>query len=145
MLFISLLLFLASCGNPTIGSEGFDMNGSWDFTSPVRAKFSDIQNTDSYMAAAIKLTYSDDFPFENIYLKAVITCKSDTLLNNIKSYDLQNDLGQWIGNNDGRNYTIKLNLMDSIDANTTDIHVKLEQYSREDKLTGIQTVKILIE
>jgi len=143
---IFIILFFqigGGCGHQDIiDSHAFRMNGSWDFEHPVETRFSYSENEN--LKLSLSLTHTDGFPYKNIYLRSTLSLH-DTIQEEINSYPLQNDLGQWLGSKKGESYNINLLLFNRIEYDPSGIDIKIEQYTREDKLKGVEFAKIIIE
>lgn len=93
---------------------------------------------------SLRLFHSDDYGYENIYLKLIAYHKSDTIYNNVVSIDLMNDSGMWAGNQSGKLRSIEYPLNGlSLDENGL-LGIEVAQYSRDDFLRGIEKIEVLV-
>ena len=144
LIFIILFFQLGGgCGHQNIiDSQAFPMYGMWDFEHPVKTRFSYSENEN--LKLTLSLTHTDGFPYKNIYLRSTVSLH-DTIQEEIKSYPLQNDLGQWLGSKKGESYKINLLLFNRIENDPSGIDIKIEQYTREGKLKGVEFAEIIVE
>ena len=145
VLIISLFCSLCiSCvDNTLIDTHSKVIGGSWDFSDPFDHNF----NLDEYPSTNVSavVRYSEEFPYENLYLRSTITSQSDTIYHDIESFMLQNELGQWKGKKKGELYKIKLPITQNINSTSGQLGIRIEQFSRDQLLNGIQSIELIVE
>ena len=144
ILIIFVFQILFSCTPETIiDSKNFDFKEGWNFTNSLVAEFNDLDESHNSINVSLRLKYLHDFPYENIYLRTTIISQNDTIVKEVKSFELQNEVGQWKGKKVGNGYSIKYPLINS--SKTSNLRIEVEQYSRDQILMGIESAEIIIE
>ena len=141
--FFILGVFIVSCGDRNVDSTTFDHLEPWSYSDVLRG----ILKKDSAatpVTAKILVNYDDDFPYENLYIKCILTEGPDTIVNLVQSIPLQNDIGQWMGKKKGGDYEVSHTLSDSIRSDKSEIDFEIIQYSRDNKLSGINSIKVVL-
>ena len=138
--YLILLLFL-SC-NP-IGLKVISTQEINTWATEEGVIFEDIQ-IDSNDQLVIILEYSNDYDFENIYLKMIVSSDDQAIIEeDVFSIQLLDENGKWMGKTSG-NY---IKILHPIDINNrleldSPVHLEFFQYSRSKVLKHIKSLGI---
>jgi len=141
---IILSMVFTSCSeNHTYSFENKISNNTWKFLDPV-AFSPEIDDNGAY-DIALQIDYGEFYAFENIYLRITdnFTGKlhSDTI-----GFNLSNKYGFWNGKKSGDFYSSNLLLRKSfIFPSNGKYNFKVEQFTREDSLKEINSVKLFVD
>ena len=86
--------------------------------------------------------HSEDYSFENLYIKVIVRDDENNQREEIISLDLMNDLGHWVGKQSKNGRTATFGLPQLPKDNHTTLSFDIYQYSREEILTGIISLGI---
>lgn len=144
-LYISLilLLFCQSCQNTDISySEKIDLSFE-GWTQDHHLVFDDLNVADNE-ELSIRITHSNNYKFENIYLKVEAFQDTSLVYTDIFSIPLTNDQGQWLGASKGDSRLAEMALAESLRTLKTS-RILVSQYSREPVLKGIEQIELLVQ
>lgn len=137
-LFVLIALFLlASCGNADIKYQ--DVEGqAWKTENQLRFTVSaEEMNTGT---PSIYIRHTDDYPFQNLWLK--VSCEPKDSALNFSRYEFQlaQPTGQWLGKKRGAVYSLVSPLENLACSDTCELVI--EQNMRANPLVGVQSVGI---
>lgn len=138
------LLFLFGCGD-AIYSEKVERNeDAWAYKDIETFKF-EAPDTQNLYDIQLTLTHSKDFDYQNLYLRLhTIFPKGDTIRQPF-SIDLSDKFGQWLGQCGANSCSLTSVLQPSARFEQFGTYQLLfEQYSREDSLSGVQSLEVSI-
>ncbi len=143
-LLLFLLIFVFSCGDNHYfyKEKEMDEDNIWTYDNYFQADF-DVQDSMPY-DIYLELKHTDDYPFENIYLRIIDNFKAvkDT---DVVNMNLSDTYGIWYGNKNGNTYTYPSLLRKSFKFSNKGLHsIKIEQFTRRDSLEGVATVRFYI-
>jgi gliding motility-associated lipoprotein GldH len=147
LIFLFLIgIGMAACNDPyvfkaeqPIGTEGWSYTDTLDFRVPVT-------DTTQLYNLYIRFTHADTFPNQNIYIKLYTRFPDGKRVSRLRSFDLFDVEGKPIGHCSGDRCETKLLLQDKLYFNQIGEHlITLEQFTRANPLTGIQSLGILLE
>ena len=104
----------------------------------------DIDDPSDFIEVEVTVNYNESFPYENLYIKYLLKAENEPLLEEVKSLQLQNELGQWTGKKNNSGYSQKFILIDSLSSSSPIIDFEIFQYSRIENLSGINSLSIRI-
>jgi len=141
----SLLLYLISfgaCSDQNIVSEHkveIPENG-WDTNFELS-----IVNVspDGAKKVSAKVVHNSDYGYENLYLSTILVQERDTIYNDLVNISLMDNLGTWIGAQQGRNFAAS-KAISSINPSKGPISLYLKQYSREELLQNIESISLVL-
>ncbi len=135
------LLSSLSCGNDAIIYNEIRETGAW--SEEEKISFSDIsQQENSEMI--LRVSYAEDYGFENLYLKASFYYHSQLQQTKIFSIQLMDINGMWLGRQSGKFRTVDHVLDHEIDENLKFTDLEIIQYSRESMLKGVKQIQLLV-
>lgn len=137
------VLCILSCTESALDKSTHDLNGNWTHDNVLSGDLS----TSQAMAkrVALNIDFSESFPFENLYINYTLVQGQDTIASKTKSIPLQNDIGQWQGEKSGPTYSYT-SVLEQIELSSSSepIRYRIEQYSRENTLNGLNKISILL-
>ena len=141
--FILICSFLCSCDNASDEFVESEELNPWIYTKDFTASFTSKSQEARAYRADLCIDHNDAYPFENLYVKYTIISDRDTIRSGIKSFMLQNEIGQWIGKQERNERYHSMHVLDdSIKESYSNLHVVISQYSRMDTLVGIEQISI---
>ncbi len=140
----SAITLLSSCNGSTLYEKHMELEkNKWAFSEPFKSEF-DLQLADT-VDININITHTDDYPYENIYLRLTQNLgkyeKVDTI-----TFNLSDKYGHWKGNKtwgDGYNYSFSY--LKNCHISRKHNSLKIEQFTRNDTLKGLNKIGITIE
>ncbi len=137
------VLLLTSCEKGYLHSITSENLNPWIYPEEVRVSFQPKLEGSETLRTDILVEHNGDFPFENLYIKYHILAQGDTIGNGVKSLQLQDQFGQWIGKQKKKKqYRSTHVLMDGIQPDFETLDLTVIQYSRMDTLPGIRAITI---
>ena len=143
---LPVLIFIAfSCGNKHtfVVEKEMPENDIWTFENPLDTGFEAAKDIpfDIYF----ELVHTDDYPFENIYLR-IVDDFEDKIDTDIVNLNLANPYGIWYGEKSGGEYTFSALLRKKFKFENSDKHtIKIEQFTRKDSLEGVKSVRFYLD
>ena len=108
-------------------------------------RFNVAVNQQNQMPFQIENTYTDDYPFQNIYLRIWTKSPSGIIQDTLLLDSLSNNLGEWKTKGSGK-YVCAFSHYDALKwAEVGNYSVKMIQYMRKDTLYGIKSVSVIAE
>lgn len=88
------------------------------------------------------IEHTEDYKYENLYIKTQLVQKNDTILSELISVQLLGPNGTWIGKKNGksRNVTVPISINREFSSEEK-MHLEVHQYSRERALDGIVSIR----
>lgn len=112
-------------------------NDEWRYDDPISFSF-DIVDTTKTFDIILKVDHTDQYPYQNLYVKTTSQIPGDTAIVQNLSLELANQAGFWIGSCSGANCTIEIPIQSRIHFNQLGLYqIDLEQYTRTDTLKGL--------
>lgn len=99
---------------------------------------------DSGKEATLHILHSKEYGFENIYLESITTVAGDTIQKNVFSVPLMTSEGIWKGTQKGDHFEVAHSITTYIEA-VKDATILINQYSRENILDGVQSLRLSIK
>ena len=147
-IFTGLIFFIVvftACNNDVILQEtkNFD-NQEWIFSSPFNMNFA-VQDKSRKYDIYYFITHSEDYPFQNIYLRITDDFSGKTRIDTV-SIELMTKTGFWKGEKKHGffRYEVPLHKNFLFPENKDSFHIKIEQFTRRDTLRGIKNTGIVI-
>lgn len=139
----SLNLILFSCNNKEVYSTELNCgNEQWDMKNPLKAQFM-IDDTTKLYDIGISLTHTDEYPFQNIYLRIVDDFTGKSIVDTI-NINLSNEYGKWIGKGTNEK-KIQTLLRKSFKFNKNGkYNIKIEQFTRNSILKDIRKIEFSV-
>ena len=102
----------------------------------------DNLNIDESSQVILGIDHTEDYKYENLYIKTQLIQKSDTILSELISVQLLGPNGKWIGKKDGKSriVTVPLTIHRGFSSDEK-MHLEVHQYSRERVLDGIVSIR----
>lgn len=126
-------------------SYGFSSQ-NWGYDDAKSFSF-EIDDSTQVFDMILKLEHTDEFPYQNLYLKTATQFPSDTLVEQLLSLEISDEAGNWFGTCSGANCSISIPIQTNVHFSESGIYnLSLEQYTRTDSLNGIKRISLsLIE
>jgi len=142
---IFLISIFFSCSQQYCYENELVLKDGWAFNEAFVNNVDIDKSRCPNVSAHLELTHTDMYPFENIYLRVSVVEEGKDAVEEVISFSLQDDLGAWIGDKKGETYKALLNLPIAIPGTVSDSYIlKVEQYTREDTLKGVEAVRLVI-
>jgi len=141
-----LLLSFCSCTEQYCYENDIKFEEGWSFDHSFVSEIGQEDFRCPHVSGHLIISHTDDYPFENIYLRLSVTQKENITKEQVVSFPLQDDLGRWLGNQKNDSYQAQLSLpfeMPSVIGSDSYI-LKIEQYTREDLLKGVKGLKLVL-
>ncbi len=144
ILIISSLLFISSCNQNSIYTNYFDFNEEiWNSDSSIVFSFNsrDAEN----IRLNLGISYSNDYPFQNLYTSYSLVDSSNSILENkMIEYQLfDRKYGFPLGDGIFKNFIVDSLIIDSISINkNSEYKFIITQSMRDDVLKGISRVSL---
>lgn len=149
--FASLVLFISILGVLGCSSEKVyapfptkDLSKGWSYSDSL--VFSGMKREDAKENQKLKLriSVSDTFEFENIYLKANLSGVQDADNSKVFSVQLADKFGNWMGKCNGSTCTIDYELEEVISLSyQEEIEISISQWTRDSILKGISELQLV--
>ncbi len=142
--FFCLLMFSYSCQkNYAFSQSQLIPEGVWTYQNILKYEF-DIPDTESLYDLYLEIDYLTSFPYQNVYVNIFTGQNPMEMKETQLSLDLSNKLGIWKGDCTEERCTYLMPLQKSIFFQKTGKQLLwIEQYSRDEQLRGIQSVKVV--
>lgn len=144
IIIISSLLFISSCNQNSIYTNYFDFNEEiWNSDSSIVFSFNsrDAEN----IRLNLGISYSNDYPFQNLYTSYSLVDSSNSILENkMIEYQLfDRKYGFPLGDGIFKNFIVDSLIIDSISINkNSEYKFIITQSMRDDVLKGISRVSL---
>ena len=143
-LFCFFILFYACAETPFFESKIDIPDAVWSYN--YKPSFTvPVTDTTQKQDLFLELKHSPEFGYQNLYLKINTQFPNGEIKEEQLSIDLANNMGDWIGKCNGANCQINIYLLENFKfSEPGDYKFSFEQYSRSDKLEGIQSLNFKI-
>jgi len=143
--FVFALVFL-SCGPNLIYNQKFEIPESqWAYADTLDFNFN-IPDTTSIYNIFLEVTHSTEFSKQNFYVLIHTQFPSGDRIREQVSLELSNQAGFWFGDCGSESCTLSIPLQEGAYFNQPgDYKITIEQYSRNPKLEGINSLALKIE
>lgn len=145
ILILLTVISLQSCGSKSVYEKQINFeNAIWDEDSIHNFNFN-ITNNGKYNVY-VSIKSKTDYPFSNLYLKAILKSEKSTLKNSLQEIILfDKKTGKPYGKGFAGIMENKFYSINNIELKEGKHTFTLQQYMREKKLTGILSVGVTIE
>ena len=119
--------------------------GCWDVKDTLNLEF-ESNDTSKVYALGFPITFSDDYPFNNIYLHAILRSPSGEESNIPAEFVLSDPAGNWLSEPEGDLIPFQLKVSDGLRFNQTGKYtLRLVHFMRDDALCGVQSAGIFLD
>jgi gliding motility-associated lipoprotein GldH len=147
LLFLIVVTILATIGcqpSPYYSNDLIIDDGSWDQADELVGTF-EIVDTVSRYNLYLDLDHSTDYRYENIYLQIETQFPHKDPVTQVLPIDIANKKGQWYGKCGSKSCKLRVVLRDKTKFEALgNYQIKISQHSREDQLTGVNAVELLV-
>lgn len=142
-LFGFLAFLITSCGDRALESSRIYPAGNiWTYSDTLDLSF-DISDTTDIYDLSLTVEHSEDYPWENLYVKVHNVFPDNDTLSRPVSLELADRRGQWQGDCSGSMCEAVIDLQRSVYfPQTGRYQIWVEQFMRQDSIPGIKSVKI---
>jgi len=144
---ILLLLILYSCDSKNYLFEETKPieKGAWTYNNTLDFTF-DIQDTTTIYNIYLALDHTNDYPYQNLYLKVHTLFPSGKKMERPVSFELADKYGQWYGECGSETCRLLVPFQSKTYFNAIGKHtITLEQYMRKDPIEGIEGLSLMVE
>ncbi len=134
-----LILFVSCSDQKTYFSQSATI-GEWPSQRVIHFKEIPASHGDELVA---RIEHSDQYGYENLYLKVSLSAKTETLLDTLINIPLMDDQGFWLGQKRKGSWVAEHKILE-LNQNEEQFEVRIEQFSRDQNLKGIQQMGILV-
>jgi len=143
--YLLLAIFFVACGPKVIYEESVKTASPWTYDQNVTFDYS-IQDTVLAYDLILTIHHDVDYGFENLYVEAETTFPDKTIIKNPVSFQLSNELGQWIGKCTKEKCATEITISPNAYFKAIgDYSLTLRQHSRLNALMGIQGFDLRIQ
>ena len=137
---LALLIFSQGCNNSTpLYTKSFN-NDSWSARDTLI--WSSVVHNNS--SVELQICHNDSYGYENLYLKGSASVDTNLIWNEVFNVSLMDENGFWLGKKSGKCFCVTQKIFDiDENLNAKTISFILNQYSREDKLSGIDEIRVV--
>jgi gliding motility-associated lipoprotein GldH len=141
-----LILFLSlSCQHYFYDDKKILKDEIWNYSDSVSFEF-DVKDTNLVYNIFLEVNHKSDYQFQNVYAKLSVNFPDGKERKQNVSLDLADARGEWKGKCSGKYCTSKLPFMPSaIFDQAGHYKMKFEQFSRQDSISGIGSLRLIIE
>lgn len=141
---LGLALALVGCDAPFYSKSYSFTNDTWKYDDPRSFSF-EIEDTTKMYDMILKIDHTDQFPYQNLYVKTTTTFPSDSITNQSLSLEMSNEAGFWFGECKGSNCALSIPIQSKIRfMQSGQYNLSLEQYTRTDTLRGMRSIELRI-
>lgn len=142
-----LSLVLASCGGSTIYEERHDLEGFWAKEDILKYELNvHVKDTVSLYDVQLDIEHTQDYPFENIYLRLQSQVPNRPIQVDTISVSLMDKSGNWKGKCSGENCHQIVTLTNDYRFTEKGSHsISIEQFTREDTLIGMKSIALSVK
>lgn len=120
-------------------TTGWNIQDSLSFLSPV------LQPSNLYRLK-LNVTFTEDYPFRNIYFQVGIAHKDSFLQHSIARFETSDESGYWYEKSSGGKHDFEWIVLDSLTSKApSQYQFSVKQYMRLDTLPGISSAKLMIQ
>ena len=119
-------------------------NRAWMYDDPRIFSF-EIVDTSLIYDLILTVDHTDQFPYQNLYLKTLTKFPSDTIIEQSLSLELANEAGFWFGECQGAKCRLSIPIQSGVHfVESGSYNLDLEQYTRTDSLIGIKGIGLSV-
>ena len=135
-------MLLHSCSSDYYSYENEVRNEVWSYDDIYTFPF-EIEDTLTAFDLSIDVEHSTSFTNSNLYVKISTIFPNREKRTDVVSFNLANNFGIWEGDCNSKYCTAEILLQKSIVFDQPGKYqLDIEQYSREEKITGIKSMKL---
>ncbi len=143
-LFLGCLLMQSCQKHWAESGQNFDA-GCWEATDTLLLSF-DNTDTNQVYRLQFPLEVTEDYPFNNIYLRAILTSPSGEASVIPSEFKLSSNAGEWYSEPKGDIIPFNLSIADGLRFNQVGAYtVKLFHFMRDDQVCGINRAGIALD
>lgn len=145
LIYISLLIFLYSCGGQSIvHSDKLVIGEQWSYDNLLVSTYEAKDTTNRY-DLALRINHNKEYDYQNVYLQVETIFPDGKKSKNPLSLDLANKMGTWLGNCSSNDCEIIFSFQDNFRFKSVGKHqFSIGQFSREDQLKGISEIELIL-
>lgn len=145
-LFLLVIVGTAGCGPDYEYEKTYPIaTGTWSYSDSLDFSF-EIEDTVELYNLWILLDHSVDYGYQNLYTRIHTRFPSGEDLREALSLELADKVGRWYGDCNSRSCTLKIPIQQGAFFNQTGTyHITVEQYMRQERISGIQEIGFLVE
>ena len=139
------MLLLACCESHFAESHSDWDSDCWSMHDTVHLSF-DSEDTSAVYRLYFPMVFTEDYPFSNIYLSAIVTSPAgeESLLP--ARFELSDGGGKWYSEPNGEEIPFELGLADGLRFNQKGSYtIRLYHYMRDELLCGTRSSGIVLE
>lgn len=140
--FLSSILFFVGCSsdknyNAIVPEDGWTYDHVLEFVIPLES--------DRPYSLDLEVRHTDDYDYQNLYMIVDLSTKADYRFTDTLSIPLTDSDGFWLGACGRSECTCPYSLIESLSFKEPSIiKANIRQYSRDENLTGIKGVKLIL-
>lgn len=140
-----LLVLSMGCGSHWADMETDFEGGCWEASDTLRLEFENSDTSKVY-ALGFPITVSDDYPYHNIFLRAILEAPSGDRSLIPSEFILADPTGAWLAEPDGDLIPFQLTVADGLRFNQIGKYtVRLYHYMRDARICGLQSAGITLD
>jgi len=144
ILLFTTALLIASCNSKEIYSHSYTIDDAWTYADSLVFEY-DIQDTLMPYNLTLEVKHSDEYPYENTYIRASTVFPDGHRVTNPVSLELANAQGQWVGKCSGHSCRAEIGMANNAYFQSPGKYkLVLSQFSRIDSLKGIEALHFTI-
>jgi gliding motility-associated lipoprotein GldH len=135
-------MLLSSCGEEPLYRESGTIDGTWNYSDSILYDLPAPDTTQGY-GMVLKISHTDHYPFENLYIKIGTRYPSGRYSSNLLNVDLANKSGAWYGQCSGSNCELSVTLREFFSfSESGQYSISMQQFTRSEKLVGIRGLEL---
>jgi gliding motility-associated lipoprotein GldH len=139
-------IVLSSCKNDVIAKADFELPDNQWLAGDIKTMTFDAPDTTQGYQLELKVNHSDDYLFQNLYVRTTTSFPSGKDVVSITSLELANADGTWAGDCSGKKCSITLPLQTGFEFPEVGTYKwQIEPYMRSDTTTGIRSIEVLFK
>lgn len=144
LLYFGLLLMLYSCNQDIVYDKKSEVSTPWKYGQKLDFNY-EINDTTRAYDLIISLDHSSSFSYENLYLNVSTVFPDGKTTTYPVSFQLTDEKGDWVGACNGDRCITDIEMASAAYFKTPGQYkLILEQYSRNENLDGIYSVRIKV-
>ncbi len=134
----ALLLSLSACDKSTCYNESSSLEGTiWKESDTLMASF-EVSDSQHYHNIFVLARFNSLYPYSNIYFKVMLSGPKGIDMTEIKSFDITDKSGKWLGNGFGDLHSYELPIFPDLALKQFGKYkVKVVPHMRKESLEGI--------
>jgi len=143
-LILLLCLIYFACGPTVIFEKTYTIDNSiWTYGDSKQFSFTSPDTSSTY-DLILDVVHSEDYSYENLYIQLKTTFPNQDQLTDEISIPLIQDDGHWVGKGSSEK-RVRVYLQQALRFQHLGEHqITLNQYSREEQLSGLNSVRLAI-